>query len=757
MPLVPQRTSFPVTGGQEQGVAPELIEAPSLALAHNCNYLRPGELTKRRGWRTNPELHALPQPQKLDVRDNEVIWIGEQRTTTCRDRVVLGIDAHVPAEATELTPGPTWLEKGYLPRFNTRRILDLAHNVAGAQVTDFDCAFAGNTQDRTLQRGVVLVAWRYSSVVSGRIDYAVVDVASGAIVTHQTLVTDAAAYGPIRVVSCLHPYGTSFRWYFHIFFGSGGWENTSDDETGDVHWISILAATPSVLGEESVVTSNVTGFDVASTDPSPGGGYEQRVYFVSSRVDTPNLYLGLYTPAVDGNFVLQTSTPTALAVTTGFRSVTFQVKLDCSPDGREIAAHWVTSNGTIESGGLVGTWANRFATWTAGPASNRTLVCNGDTSPTINCTASSWYGLSVGWSGTSVYQSTTRYDNWVITAEPHSGATSGMQHGWVMRTGTPPVAITSGRQHAFQTYSRHWNYRGVSYVAAIRGNASDVVVLEVVALEIPPSGGEGDPPPISPYRAGRALPGELAQLGGTIIEGGRSYPLSRARNSVVKSHYDDGRFFAAFPIVTVDGIESRICLLEFTAVDPQQYNSADLDGGLYMAAGIPWCYDGGNGHEIGFSHRPQLSAQLGSVYDFTAVTVEVGPGTPSAVAEGDYYLALVWESTDAMGRRAQSAPSYFPPPTASPLHVDGTAPGQFVRIQFQTLGPTSRSNVRAVFYTSSDGGLNYYRSSAIIPYQVMPSTHITHDMGYGEFSHVNAPKLYTSMSIVENSPLPQIS
>jgi hypothetical protein len=196
-------------------------------------------------------------------------------------------------------------------------------------------------------------------------------------------------------------------------------------------------------------------------------------------------------------------------------------------------------------------------------------------------------------------------------------------------------------------------------------------------------------------------------------------------------------FFTAMQVVS--GNEHRIDIFAFSAfeADEQQFSNAEIGGGTYIATGVPWCYDGEQGHEIGFSHRPQHSAG-----EIVGSALAAGPPYLAAM---DYYIAMTWESVDAMGRVSQSAPSKHGPITI--------AANQVLQVTYRSLGPTSHPSARVVLWSSNDGGLNYYRSSQVFPNRLTETTDSTVAVDPVVMFPAGAPTLYTDAKILSNAPL----
>lgn len=185
MALTPQRTSIPFIGGQEQQISKELVDPPLLLKAHNVIPRKNGGLAKRPGWLAEEfSVHGfpyLPQPERIARRGDEILWVGGSKTEFRSDHYPPTLISRAPAEATEGTSAPpVWSAKGAMPRFNTRKLLELTHSNIGETIGAWDCAFAGDSERSVCKEGVVCMAWRTTnfSNADSTVEYAVVDIAT---------------------------------------------------------------------------------------------------------------------------------------------------------------------------------------------------------------------------------------------------------------------------------------------------------------------------------------------------------------------------------------------------------------------------------------------------------------------------------------------------------------------------------------------------------------------------------------------------
>ena len=768
MPLVPQRVSFPITAGQEQGIAPELIDPPVLVKAHNCVYTRQGELTKRRGWTTDRDavINAdyLPCPERLAKRGDEVLWLGEQHTQDFFPRLPLEIFSRLPAESGEDTPAQVWRPKSSLhyansfpvPRFNIRKLAEISHSVTGARLLDVDTAFAGSGQDTHYSKGVVCVVWKYADHQTTWLDYAVVDVETGATIVQKNLASDTHLNSPLRVVSRLH---ADAKWYFHVYYCKGDWAS----KYADLYRKTFAASTPWVIPADVDavnVANGVNNFDICTTAHAnfdPTLSIEQRLYLVYTR--TGYKYITAWLDTCESGGVLTDRASGICDLTAYPETSPRTLSCACGPTGSSIGVHLACMDpGHSGPSGSDCNVAAQFdvSTGPYGVTQHAVVqVCpyTESTCSSLNPDLQSRLGgTQIGWAGTNVVSGTTRYDNWWLTwSDP--------DHYWAWRSvriqanalGTF-VCQTEQATGAFRPWGRHFNYRGQDYQPVLRGISTDAVCVELIAPYVPVTSYDGtegtqDPPIDRYYTSGRCLQGDLA-FNFSGIAALTPYPVRLGRNSTAQSWVELGRFFAAFPTVTLDGTESKLTLMDISAVDPQRLNWTEAAGGTYIAAGTPWCYDGGQGHELGFAHRPQnyLTDVTGQfpfkhgdiIADYT------GAGGGPYMDAGDYYVAMIWESTDALGRVSRSAPS-------KSKMVTLTA-NQNLTVSWMTLGRTSHQKLRPVVYVSKEG-INYIRSQQIITDNPDAITRQTVTLNAYDLFVENAPSLYTDGSILENAPV----
>jgi hypothetical protein len=739
MPLVPQRVSFPVTAGQEQGVAPELVDPPVLIKAHNCTYTRQGELTKRKGWVANDDelfvgVAYVPQPERLAKRGDEVLWVGEQRTTNYESRIPIGIISRLPAESGENATPTTMRARGYVSRFNARKLIEISNTNPGVRIEAYDTAFAGDSLSGVGEEGVVCVVWKYEDVC--RIDYAVVDVGTKSIIAQGIVANDSSqtgvyVYSQIRVVASKHSDG---KWYFHIFYlknpGTHAW---------DLYYVTVAAATPWTLGTETFNTQDLNGFDVCVTDPY--GTLEQRIYIVRTFSGQTSASLDLITPGAAG--VLTHISYTNYTPAAGYYFNDNAIHMTCDPHGNEVGLiACVVDQGcvgnayTIALSYRVAVYPSHIVT----PWADVVLCSYPST------TSDHPGGVQIGWAGTRVVSGVTRYDNWYCTweAKPTNPSQTVGLH-WInldAQVTQTFLLVTGwmGKAHEIRPYGRHFNYRGQDYMPVVRGCATDAVVIEFYGLH-PGTGVQGgDPGPDRPTPYGRCLAGEIAFAGPTPSD----YILQNGRNSTAESWYDRGRFMSSFAVVSNDGTEHKIAVIDLDARDPERFDWTEFGGGTFFSGSIPWCYDGFEGHELGFVHRPQSTlTTTGEIF-----VEQLAVSSPyTSFNNGDYYFALCWEAVDSLGRVARSAPSF-----SGLFHVSS---GYYAQIAYQGIGKNSRwgRGIRPVLYVSNDGGLNYVRSSQVLT--IYDSTdEIYVGLYWVNLFNVGAPTLYTSQGIMENSPPP---
>lgn len=722
MPLVPQRTAFPVTAGQEQSVAPELIDPPALTKAHNVTYTRAGELQKRRGWFTANNsvvgLAIMPDPERLMRRGDELLTVGEYIGTNgendINDRAPMRALARIPGEGSETgAVSPEWLQKGYVPRFNARKFAEIAHQVPGGRVGQIDTAFAGS--DVSTGKGLLCVAWGYSNAgATQRIDVAVLDVATGSVIYSGNLATDASAWPSEGQLRCVATRGIDGLWYFRVFYTK---DNTTTS-AADIYERKCSAKTPWSWIAEAALTTNVTGFDICVTGPNHpnpiGWTYTPRLFLV---ITNGGATVSVFMFRCGNAGVLDSGVSNSGTIAAGI-PLPRQVSCACDPDGRHVAINCPT---TVAGNPMY------FWQYNTGNGVNTINLWNVLTSHSgISPSSATRVGAQVGWRGTRF---PSRSDNWTITQDQ----TTDFAFSWNMINGNAGAFDVwwLGTSRAWMPYARPFNYRGQAYTIGIRGVSTDAVCLEALALF--QSSGDGDPFAVHPNPNARFLAGEI-QYAEWL-----DYALCFGKNSVVESAYEGGRFFSAFATSSPDSQTGMISIMELTASDAQRYDWTEVGGGVAMAGGIPWFIDNSNGHELGFAHRPQcIGGSDGEIL------VGSTPHIPT-LATNTYSVALVWESIDASGRVSRSAPSFK-------TFVHSVA-ANTLTVTFEPLGSSSKNETaRPVLYVSNDAGVNHYRSEQVIPALWHSSGPLTVVVDPVMLFANGAPTLYTDQGILENAP-----
>lgn len=731
MALQPQRMSIPIVGGQEQSIASELVDPPLLTVAQNVIYERQGELKKRRGWVRSYEtlngLTYLPHCERLATRGNEIVWIGEQVVDQCEPREELGISSRLPAETNEVFERPVWTRKGDIARWNVSTLAEISSPEHGARVLSFDCAFAGDLLAEVGNSGVIGVVWQCYDVE--KLFFAAIDVATGAILVSRSLAVSVATDEPIRIVAMR---GSGGLWYFHVYYTS-----TELGESCHLYYLSIPAANPFTTTASTLISDDVQAWDVCCTGPTglgidPTWTHERRLFVCYAMFSTANVYLNLYIPDSTGTLIYKENNTVSMGRHVAMRTIAGQLGCCCDPDGRFVWAHVATSwTGPGYSNEAI-RWQLNEGPWAA-PG-----IIYFDSSAeitTANASHGNPIGVHAGWRGTSVVAAVTRYDNVIFTWSRDATGRTDVAEYTANSTAGSMGNISSSYSCAYSPWGRHWNYHGRDYWPVVRGHSPDAKCVEFVA-------------------AGQPIvdAGEIHVSTGRAVQGLIAYPtaaaasrvlLSGGRNSTVESWYQRGRFFSVYPTMGLDSTEMKLTVLDISAVEKEMFGWADTPAGLYFSGSIPWCYDGGPGHELGFVHRPQSTITP----DGEIVTgIQVAVGTPWPIAT--YWLALCWEHTDQLGRVSRSAPSI--------RSVEITAANQSAFIQYQTLGFTSHSQLRPVLYAADANGLNYFRSTQVIPNDPSPTTEsIQVNIAWGNLFVAGAPTLYTSQGILENSPPPQ--
>ncbi len=731
MALNQQRTSIPFVGGQEQQIAKELVDPPLLLKAHNVVPRRNGGLAKRPGWISEDfsveGYPYLPQPERIARRGDEILWIGETRITLTADHLPPTLIARAPGESTEyLVEPPVWIAKGAVPRFNVRKLLELTHSNIGRRIRAWDCAFAGDSESGVCQNGVVCMVWRTinSSEADATVQYAVVDVATKSILGQATLSIEAYNESLVRVCALKNSGGD---WYFHIFY-------LSHVSMGicNVEHVSIHAATPWDRTDLDPLVTSVTGFDAYTSDPD---AEEHRLYTVHSKDGETKLHLTMYTGTSGSGLYEYSSSTMNLSAVVSSTVIYWTPTIVCDPDGTEIAVHF-----GVMAPGCVGTPSNVLANWYADPYPDHMLTAVSDVvaSGTPDITRDHDGGQQIAWAGDKYLGAAFRRDNWWISWEriPDEGIGIRFQLYYAQADHVLTKQVPIGATMTVRPWGRPFNYRGQAYFPVIRGNQDATTGIEIIA---PYRAGITGGDPVSSYRvAGRFARGEIEFSGFT---GETGVPLCRGRNSIVESYYQRGRFFAAFPVIALDGTESRMALFDIDARDPQRFAWCEAAGDTYVASSVPWMYDGGTGHEIGFPCKPQsLSGEI-------ALSEVDAPSGGFGTAGHVYYVKAHWEGLDSMGRVVRSGVS-----TADPITI--SAPLKTIAVTFINLCVTTHSNVRLVVYTSEDQGITYVRSSQIIHNSWYATSQTTVVLDPRRAFQLGAPTIYTDRLLPADPPIP---
>lgn len=719
--LVKQRTSFPITAGQEQGIAPELVDPPVLVRAHNCQYNRQGELSKRPGWITVDEMvegaSYLPQPEKLATRGDEILWIGNVFSAYAVDDVPLRAFSRAPAEFTENVWPVVWERKGTVPRFTAERFAEISHNSVGNKIEAWDCAVAGDDQSPVFAKGVLCAVWRttvYSGAkANGRIDYAVIDVATGSTLAQATITGSAYFNSQVRVVAQKH---SDNGWYFHIFY-----MRDASYDIGDLYVTTIAARLPWSWSTPAVVESTIEGFDVCASDPFFAS--QPRIFVVATKNASTNYYAR--SSRCDASGVL-TSTSWyghAVSAVVNGQPMPYTIQCACDPSGMHLAAHLV-----VMAPGCAGVPYNVAFQWEAATAPSFGLTWYDDVIVSGVSAGDGDGGCQICWGGTTQVSGVDRTDNWWVSWE----AEATYSYRWGLLAATTGSVLsapaTVSLQLAFMPWGRPVHYEGRAIGAVARGVSTDACCVGLVGLWFT---GSGDPAAMYSDE-GRCLSGEIAFAG---TGAAYNYPLCRGRNSIVRSGYERGRFFSAFPVVSTDGIEHKLAIMSFDAADSQRHEWAEFAGGTYFAGSIPWCYDGRNCHELGFPHRPQSASG--------EIIAQGKAATGTTTTAGSYYVAMCWESVDALGRVARSAPSFSG-------EVILTT-GQTIWVTYLEIGVSTHETIRPVVYVSNDGGQNYIRSKQGLTYYISPTASIEVELVPEHLFQVGMPTLYTDSEVLENA------
>jgi hypothetical protein len=710
MPLVKQRISFPFTAGQEQGIAAELVDPPMLLRATDCMYTRQGELAKRPGWRRFNETvdggGYLPMCDRFAKREDELLWIGEQRSQLAGStRQPCQIFSRVAAESAEETPATTWRPKGRMPRFGVERIRDITHGAVGERIAAYDCAYAGDALYDVGTSGVVCIIWQYDDLP--QLDWATVDVATGSVLGQGTITGVASVDRLIRVVALK---GSDGLWFFHAFWGINEFDGTAHL----LHSIMPAAQPWSWLTPDTIV-EHITGFDVCVSNPSAVGGvapFERRMFICTTTAASEIVRCELWRPGTLGSISSSTSASHGI----GNPVAPLSLHCVCDPNGQHVAI---------------------FA-YSSAPSNNNVLtqfncslggsgVLSYHNQCIVDSVGQSTLGGQVGWVGTTTISAATRWDNWFV-AWQESGKFYGGRCEFVVAAAGTGMSIGGISNQAYATpWSRIISLRGEPYHLVLKGTSPDAACVEALSWN-----DDSDRTPL-PEKAARFAGGEVSFAFSTV----RDVPYSRGRNSIVESWYERGRFFTVVPVVSSDGTEHRLALFSLSAVDKQLFGSAEIGRGAFFSTGVPWAYDGNLGHELGFSVRPQTIAG--------EIAVQSTVAGPPYLAAGTYWVAMTFEATDSMGRTTRSSPSI-----AGPRTIGANAN---LSVTYLTVGHTSHRNLTPVLYVSNDGGINYIRSSQVIadnPFMLTDTTFAVDPVRLFQFG---APRLYTSDGIMSNAVL----
>jgi hypothetical protein len=741
-PLVPQRAALAFTGGQEQGTAKELLDPPLLVRAHNVEYLRSGELSKRRAWHiANEAVYGypyLPIPDRVIGRYQEPLWIGGTLGQNYHDHYPPTLFSRAQGESDEDWTPTHWVAKGAVPRFSSRKLAEITHSLPGRRIDWWDCAVAGHLLTNATHRsdGVVLMVWRAdadndeSNAAYAAVEYAAIDVRTKAVLAQATLVTNALSITPVRVLALYHP---DQKWYFHVYCCLRDGDSTL---YGNLYRVTIPASTPWEHRAPVLVASNLTNFDaIASRVDTALSTPNVAFIATSSPAFWSVITLQLLAPSAGGGLPLQTVVSMTLDAYPNCVPVYWALQVACSPDGTEVGLHV-----PVWAAGCVGGQRNVAVMFRAALTPSYSLTPFNDTIVALldDATRDGMGGAQIGWAGIRTVGSVNPIDNFWLSWERPEPNTQGVLGTSITSAGADIVAHPLWVHTVTRRpWGRPFHYDGQCYVPTISGSTSDACVVEVIAPYVP-DGGEGGDPVAAEYRiAARALAGEVAFASGT---GRQEFPLCRGRNSVVESYYEPGRFFACFPVVSLDGTQHNLALIDFDAREPIRYQSDHLHGGTYIATSIPWCYDGGTGHEIGFPFRPQST--LGEPI-VGAYAVDVGQ---VALEPGAYQVALTWEGIDSLGRVARSAPSIS--------GVVTVTTDQFLRVTLLNLCVTTHQNVRLVVYVARTSDGIFVRSEETFENVWYATSERTISLDSDKLFQPGMPTLYTSSGILPSGTPP---
>lgn len=166
----------------------------------------------------------------------------------------------------------------------------------------------------------------------------------------------------------------------------------------------------------------------------------------------------------------------------------------------------------------------------------------------------------------------------------------------------------------------------------------------------------------------------------------------------------------------------------------------ELENLAVFGGGCPMVYDGQNVSELGHHSYPDP-------IDFAAVGVAGG-----ALTAGTYGVALVWETTDATGRRTQSAPAIAESVVlAANDKLQVTCPTDRLTRHDSLQGMT-----RLVVYRTEENGSIYYRDTPASGSDINDYTvdSIVLTFNTASATLISNEVLYTTGSILENQPFP---
>lgn len=166
--------------------------------------------------------------------------------------------------------------------------------------------------------------------------------------------------------------------------------------------------------------------------------------------------------------------------------------------------------------------------------------------------------------------------------------------------------------------------------------------------------------------------------------------------------------------------------------------SVEIGGGLYMAGGFLWLYDGASTSEQGFHVYPEN-------VDF------LGHATGGLMIDQTYFYQAVYEWTDASGNIHRSAPSV--PVEVALSAGTGTAS---VDVMVPTLRTTYKQNVRICIYRWSTAQQNYFEITSVLsPLLNDPTVDtVTFTDTNSDAQILGNTLIYTTGGVVENLPGP---